>query len=174
LKRGEAVAIEAKTGDVLWRNSEVFGTGHAFIRGNQLFLQEHAKGLHCVNPKTGKPVWKGGATHVKHFSLGPDYIVSRGYGGGAGTIAAADGKPVRRGQLGGPTHACGPVALTPKYSFAITVGGLNVREVGSGKLTWLSSGFAPRGCVNAILSNGRVFWPSAASGMVYCWESGGQ
>ena len=25
--------------------------------------------------------------------------------------------------------------------------------------------------VNAVLANGRVFWPSAASGMIYCWES---
>jgi len=173
LKRGEAVAIEAKTGRVLWRNDEVFGTGHAFVRGNQLFLQEHAKGLHCVDPKTGKPKWRGGATHVSHFSLGPDYIASRGYGGGAQNIKTADGKPAGRGQLGGATHACGPVALTPKYSFAITVGGLNVREVGSGKLMWLSPGFAPRGCVNATLANGRVFWPSAASGVIYCWEPAG-
>jgi len=132
-----------------------------FISGQQLFLQEHGAGLHCVNPRTGKPLWKGGATHVKHFSLGPDYIASRGYGGTAKNFKTADGKPVG-GQLGGVTHACGPVSLTPKYSFAITVGGLNVREVGSGKLLWLSPGFAPRACVNTTLSNGRVFWPSAA------------
>jgi outer membrane protein assembly factor BamB len=174
MKRGEAVAIEAGSGKVLWRNSEVFGTGHAFMRGNQLFLQERSKGLQCVDPRTGKLKWRGGATHVKHFSLGADYIVSRGYGGAAGNIRTVDGKSAGRGQLGGATHACGPVGLTPRYSFAITVGGLNVRDAKTGKLMWLSSGFAPRGCVNVTLSNGRVFWPSAASGVIYCWETAGK
>ena len=54
--------------------------------------------------------------------------------------------------------------------FAITVGGLNVRDVRTGELLWQSPGFAPRGCVNSVLADGRVFWPSAASGVVYCWE----
>jgi hypothetical protein len=62
------------------------------------------------------------------------------------------------------------VALTPGLAFAITVGGLNVRDVKTGELLWLSPGFAPRGCVNPTLANGRVFWPSAASGMIFCWE----
>ncbi len=171
LKRGEALAIEAKTGKVLWRSDEVFGTGVAFFSGGRLFLQEHAKGLHCVDPATGKPVWTAGATHVKHFSVGEGFVVSRGYGGAAGNVRTSDGKPAGRGELGGKTHACGPVGLTPKYSFAITVGGLNVRDVKTGKLLWLSPGFAPRGCVNVTISNGRVFWPSAASGVIYCWEN---
>jgi hypothetical protein len=42
--------------------------------------------------------------------------------------------------------------------------------VRTGELRWKSPGFAPRGCVNAVLADGRVFWPSAASGVVYCWE----
>jgi hypothetical protein len=47
---------------------------------------------------------------------------------------------------------------------------LNVRDIKTGDLLWRSPGFAPRGCVNATLGNGRVFWPSAASGMIFCWE----
>ena len=62
------------------------------------------------------------------------------------------------------------MALTPSFSFAITLAGLNVREVKTGKLLWRSPGFAPRACVNPVLANGRVFWTSAASGMIYCWE----
>jgi hypothetical protein len=60
-------------------------------------------------------------------------------------------------ELGGDTHGCSPVALTPEYSFAITVGGLNVRDVKAGKLLWRSPGFAPRGCVTPALANGWVF-----------------
>ena len=87
------------------------------------------------------------------------------------TMHGPDGKDYPNcKELGGPTHACSSVALTPYYSFAITVGGLNVRDVRTGELAWLSPGFAPRGCVNPALASGRVFWPSAASGMIYCWE----
>jgi hypothetical protein len=60
--------------------------------------------------------------------------------------------------------------VTANYSFANTVGGLIVRDVKTGALLWQSPGFAPRGCVGVALANGRVFWPSSASGMVFCWE----
>ncbi|PCJ61851.1 MAG: hypothetical protein COA79_06030 [Planctomycetota bacterium] len=170
MKRGEVMSIDAKSGKVLMSSVDLFGTGNTFIRGNNLYLQEHAKGLHCINAKTFKPIWKGGSTHVKHFSLGSDFIVTRGYGGRAINFKILDGKATGGAQLGGATHSCGPVSLTPKYSFAITVGGLIVREIGTGKLLWQSPGFAPRGCVNPSISNGRVFWPSAASGVIFCWE----
>ena len=75
-----------------------------------------------------------------------------------------------RAQLGGDAHACGPVVLTPSLSVNVTVSGLHVRDVKTGALLWLSPGFAPRGCVNPSLANGRVFWPSAASGLLFCWE----
>jgi len=105
------------------------------------------------------------------FSIGADFLVTRGYGGHGIKVRLEDGKdyPGCR-ELGGETHACGAVALTPNYSFAITLAGLNVREVQTGKLLWRSPGFAPRACVNPALANGRVFWTSGANGMVYCWE----
>src|SRR5262249_30298134 len=103
-----------------------------------------------------------------------DFLVMRGYGGHGAKVHLADGKddPNCR-ELGGETHACSPVALTPGFAFAVTVAGLNVRDVKTGALLWQSAGVAPRGCVNPLLANGRVFWPSAASGMIYCWEPGG-
>ena len=64
----------------------------------------------------------------------------------------------------------GRYCRTPRHAFAATVGGLNVRDVKNGELLWRSPGFAPRGCVNPAIANGRVYWPSAASGMIFCWE----
>jgi outer membrane protein assembly factor BamB len=173
-KRGEAAAIDAKTGSVLWRSNEVFGSASPVLAGGGLLLQEQSVGLRCVAPKDGKVLWKGGGGYFSRYSAGPDYLAARGYGGAAGRFRLDDGKEYpglqKGGQLGGDTHACGAVALTPSCSFAITVGGLNVRDAKTGALLWLSPGFAPRGCVNAALANGRVFWPSAASGMIFCWE----
>ncbi len=168
-KRGEVVAIDAKNGKVIWRSHDVFGATYPVLDGDRLFL--NGDGLHCVAPKDGKLLWKRPAPGFTRFSVGSDFLVMRGYGGHGVKIRLDDGKdyPNCR-ELGGETHSCSPVALTPRYSFAATVGGLNVRDVKNGELLWRSPGFAPRGCVNPAIANGRVFWPSAASGMVFCWE----
>ena len=140
------------------------------LANDRLLLNED--GLQCVSPADGKLLWKRPASSYSRFSVGSDFIVMRGYGGHGSKIRLEDGKDYPNcKELGGTTHACSSVALTPNLAFAITVGGLNVRDVKTGELLWLSPGFAPRGCVNPTLANGRVFWPSAASGMIYCWES---
>lgn len=168
-KRGETVAIEARTGKVLWRSHERFGSTYPVLEGGRLLLND--QGLHCVSPADGKLLWKRSAPGFTRFSVADDFLVMRGYGGHGVKVRLEDGKdyPNCR-ELGGETHACSPVALTPEYSFASTVSGLNVRDVKTGNLAWRSPGFAPRGCVNPALANGRVFWPSAASGMIFCWE----
>jgi outer membrane protein assembly factor BamB len=168
-KRGEAVAIDAGSGKVVWRSHALFGETYPVLDGARLFL--NGDGLHCVMPGDGSLLWKRSAPGYTRFSIGGDYLVMRGYGGHGVKVRLDDGKdyPNCR-ELGGETHSCSPVALTPRYAFAATVGGLNVRDVATGELLWRSPGFAPRGCVNPALANGRVFWPSAASGMIYCWE----
>jgi outer membrane protein assembly factor BamB len=168
-KRGEAVAIDAGSGKVVWRSHALFGETYPVLDGARLFL--NGDGLHCVMPGDGSLLWKRPAPGYTRFSIGGDYLVMRGYGGHGVKVRLDDGKdyPNCR-ELGGETHSCSPVALTPRYAFAATVGGLNVRDVATGELLWRSPGFAPRGCVNPALANGRVFWPSAASGMIYCWE----
>jgi outer membrane protein assembly factor BamB len=178
-QRGQTVAIDAKDGKVIWKTNELFATcPPALFGGDRLFLLEFGDGPKCgvraVSTKDGSLLWRGGRTGSSRISLGPDYAALRGYGGGAEKLSLSDGKgsPGLKpgGQLGGDTHACGAVGLTPNCSYAITVGGLNVRDAKTGELLWLSPGFAPRGCVNVALANGRVFWPSAASGVVFCWE----
>jgi outer membrane protein assembly factor BamB len=169
-QRGEAVAIEAATGKVLWRTGELFGESYPVLTGDRLLLNGDL--LHCLSPKDGELLWKRRVPgNTSRFSIGPDYAVMRGYSGHGTKIRLADGAddPTCK-ELGGDTHACGAVALTPNYSFALTVGGLNVRDVRNGVLLWRSPGFAPRGCANPVLANGRVFWPSAAGGMMFCWE----
>jgi outer membrane protein assembly factor BamB len=151
----------------------VFGTSYPVLAGNRLLLNQEK--LQCISPADGKLLWKRPASGYTRFSVGSDFIVMRGYGGHGSKVRLEDGKDYPDcKELGGQTHACGSVALTPNLAFAITVGGLNVRDVKTGALLWQSPGFAPRGCVNAILANGRVFWPSAASGMIFCWEPDGE
>jgi outer membrane protein assembly factor BamB len=172
-KPGETVAIEAKSGKVLWRSSEAASGLQISLKDDKLYLYDSR--VTCVSAKDGAVIWKGIQDACgRYISIGPDYYVLRGYAGHAWHGSLADGAAMRfsqRGaQLGGDCHACGPVALTPNLSINATVAGLHVRDAKTGGLVWLSPGFAPRACVNPSLANGRVFWPSAASGMVFCWE----
>jgi len=169
-QRGQAVAIDAATGKVLWKLDDHFGRSYPVLAGERLLL--NGDQLHCLTARDGKLLWqRPPGANVARFSIGSDFIVTRGYGGHGAKLRLDDGKDYPNcKELGGPTHACSSVALTPNFAFASTVGGLNVRDVQTGTLAWQSPGFAPRGCVNVVLANGRVFWPSAASGMIYCWE----
>jgi outer membrane protein assembly factor BamB len=177
-QRGETVAIDARTGGVLWRTGEAFITSWAscpVLTGDRLLLSEEQAGLRCVSAKDGKVLWGGTAGKeygLTRLSVGPDFIVGRGYGGGGVKLRLEDGKdyPGFRGNIGADTHSCDPVPLTPNCAFASGAGGLCVRDVRTGALLWQSPGFAPRGCASPSLANGRVFWGSAGSGMVFCWE----
>jgi outer membrane protein assembly factor BamB len=168
-QRGETVAIEATTGKVKWRSADRFGATYPVLAGHRLLL--NGDQLYCVSPEGGAVLWQRPAAYYTRISAGDDFLVLRGYGGHGVKLRLEDGKddPAAK-EWGGATHACSPVALTPDYALAITVGGLNVRDVRTGELLWLSPGFAPRGCVNPVLAGGRAFWPSAASGVVFCWE----
>jgi outer membrane protein assembly factor BamB len=178
-ERGETVAIDARSGAVAWRSSELFGTcAPALFGGDKLLVIEFGdgpmSGVRAISVRDGRLVWRGGRSGASRISIGPDYAVLRGYGGAGGKLNLLDGAGYpgiqAGGQLGGDTHACGAVSLAPEYAFAITVGGLNVRDVRTGALVWRSPGVAPRGCVNATLANGRIFWPGAANGLLFCWE----
>src|SRR5262249_40932020 len=150
----EYVVIEAQSGKVLFRSNDQFGTSYPVLAGERLFLNEGGS-LHCITPADGKLLWKRPASGYTLFSVGSDFLVMRGYGGHGAKIRLEDGKDYPNcKELGGATHACSSVALTPNLAFAITVGGLNVRDIRTGELLWLSPGFAPRGCVNAVLANG--------------------
>ena len=173
-KPAETVAVEAATGKVLWRTGDFASGLQIALQNERLYMFDSR--VVCLGAGDGKPVWTEGVQDGcgRYLSIGPDYHTLRGYGGASGRASLADGKPVafkaRGAQLGGNAHACGPVTLTPKLAVSVTVAGLSVRDAASGEQLWLSPGFAPRGCANPSVANGRVFWPSAANGMIFCWE----
>lgn len=178
-KLGETVAIDAASGKVRWRTNEYWGNGYPVLAGGGkmlLYQPEKPRRLCCVSTKDGSLLWTSSAGE-RYMSIGQDYIAYRYYGGYGGKLRLEDGQAYpglqKGGQLGGDTHACTPVTLTPNWSLAPTVAGLNVRDVRTGALVWRSPGFAPRTCAAVALANGRAFMPAAGSGVIFCWEPEG-
>jgi outer membrane protein assembly factor BamB len=177
--QGETAAIDAASGRVLWRSTEAHCgyRGTPSTRDGRVYPSGWDLPLACVSAADGTVVWRTGQRmHWGHVpALGPDCFAGRGCSGRAearslevGKAKKADGKQIL---LGGPDHACGPVALTSGgASLAVTVSGLYVRDAATGKPVWGSPGFAPRSCSSPIAASGRVFYNPQANGMLYCWE----
>ena len=176
---GETVAIEAKSGKVLWRTTEAHcgyrGTPSA--RDGRVYLSGWDLPVRCVSIADGAILWRTEQKftwgHVP--SLGPDYFCGRGYSGHSEAWRLEDGKPKKLNgkqiQLGAPDHACGPVLLTSSgLSLAVSVSGLYARDAATGETLWHSPGFAPRSCSSPIAANGRIFYDPQVNGMLYCFE----
>jgi outer membrane protein assembly factor BamB len=173
---GETVALDAKTGKVLWRTRDAFTTSYAALmaRDERLYVVAYAGPMACLSARDGSVVWKGEREHNywQHgASLGPDFLAVKGYGGSATRYRLSDGK-AQDVKLGGTEHTCSSVVLTESgLSLVATVGGLYVRDMKTGELLWRSErGFAPRNCTNPAVTNGRVFINPQVNGMLYCFE----
>jgi outer membrane protein assembly factor BamB len=173
---GETVAIDAKTGKVLWRTREAFTTAYAALmaRDDRLYVVAYAGPMTCLSTKDGSVLWKAAGDY--HYwqhgaALGADFLAVKGYGGHATRYRLKDGK-AENIQLGGTEHTCSSVVLTESgLALVATVGGLYVRDVKTGELLWRSEmGFAPRNCTNPAVTNGRVYINPQVNGMLYCFE----
>ena len=180
---GETVAIDPKTGRVLWRTAKAWAsqTGTPSIRGERLFLPGAYKlPLSCLSAKDGSILWQrpGSAWAVDVLALGPDFCtVNNKYPGQGGALRlnVSDGTPKGgtngKIQLFGAGHGCGSVVLlSGGLALSATDIGLFVTETETGKMLWKSLGFAPKSCPHPIVSNGRIFYSPQVNGMLYCFE----
>jgi outer membrane protein assembly factor BamB len=180
---GLTVAMEPKSGKVLWENRENSCDNRTILAAadGRIFLPRFQRPLACLSAKDGSLLWTQKEwSSYRAPSVAPRLLSTRSYGGGDGVALNPEtGEMLKRGQdvirTGAPEHTCGPVFLTSSgLSLAVTVSGLHVRDLGpENKIVWSSLGFAPRACANAIAASGRVFC-NPQNGMLYCFEPGGE
>ncbi len=179
---GETLAVEPRSGKVLWRTSKVYGMP-SYRDGKLYLLSEHYSPMACLSAANGQIIWLQEEGRRRRFvqtvSLGPDYFtVNNRYGGGAKRWNLANGNlagtPKARIQLWGIGHGCGAVVLTSEgMALSATTAGLYMKETETGRLLWKSLGMAPRACPSPIVANGRIFYCPQVNGMMYCFEPGG-
>lgn len=90
-QRGEFVAIDARSGKVLMRSHEQFGTSYPVLAGDRLLLNQEGV-LQCVSSSDAQLLWKRPASGQTRFSVGSDFVVMRGYGGHGSKVQLADGQ----------------------------------------------------------------------------------
>jgi outer membrane protein assembly factor BamB len=178
---GLTIAVEPESGKVLWRSEERYTHDRNIITGadGRLYVARFTGGLFCLKASDGSLIWEDKRRSTYRApSVGPELMTTRSYGGGdgpalnpqTGEMLMRDKKPVFTGAFG---HTCGPVMLTASgLSLAVTVTGLHVRDLSSGRITWSSLGFAPRDCAVPTVASGRIF-VHPQNGMLYCFEPAG-
>jgi outer membrane protein assembly factor BamB len=176
---GGTVAVDPKTGKILWATSDyhIHGYGRPAARDGLLYLGgQSGAPMYCITAKDGGLKWKADRVSYSHSpALGDNFFITRGYGGHGILRDLSNGKPILRNNrqvLGGcPDHSCAPVLLTSaRISYAVSTSGLYARDLNTGKILWQSRGFAPRACTTPIAANGRLFFSPNVNNTLYCFE----
>jgi outer membrane protein assembly factor BamB len=170
-KEATLVALDKKTGDVIWKSAVPGGDQAAYASiiivnagGVKQYVQFLQKGVVGVDAKTGKFLWrddrtaKGSAanipTPVAHD--GAVYTGAGRTGGGLVRLTAADGavtaKPVYF-ERGLPTSIGGAVEVG-NHLYGTTRSGLVCAEFGTGKVQWENKSV---GAGSLLYADGRLY-----------------
>ena len=169
---GETVAIEAKTGKVIWRVNPYHSRARPVLSNDRLYLSGWHLPYTCLSAKDGKLIWQTKARGTIYGpAVGREIMYGVGRGGKNTALQLSDGKRLDV-KLGGLGWTCGPNLLTAGgYSIHATSGGLFLKDIKTGKLVWQSDkGFAIRHCASPAVANGRIFCNPQVSGMIFCFE----
>lgn len=182
-RAGETLAIEPRSGRVLWRNTDLWvcRTGAPAIAGDQIILSgAYGLPVGAIDARTGATAWAND-DHTDHLfvhpaSIGDGYFtVNNKYSGGAlrwslddGQPEIADGEPI---QLFGKGHACGSVLLTTDdRAISATMRGVFVCDAATGDTIWRSPAFASKTCPHPIAAGGRLFFHPQNLDVLFCFE----
>jgi outer membrane protein assembly factor BamB len=175
-KAGLTVALDPKTGRVVWESTEYYGvSGFPTGKDGRIYVGGSTGGgfggpLWCLSAKDGSVIWRGGGSFSQSPAIAADCYITRYWGGHGWLYSLEDGKPLGR-KVGGPTHACGPVRVVlPRLALGLTAGALVAHDLETGKMLWQSRGFAPRTCSSPAIANGRIFVNPQVIGVLFCFE----
>ena len=165
------VALNKKTGDVLWKCAQAEGDEAAYasviaveVGGVKQYVQLLQKGLVGVEAGTGKPLWRFGKPVSRYganiptpiASEGLIYVGSAGTGGGAVRLKPKDGGTEAEQvyfEANFPT-AIGGAVKVGKYLYGTTAQALLCIEFNSGKIQWDERAL---GAASLCYADGRLY-----------------
>jgi outer membrane protein assembly factor BamB len=181
---GVTAAIDPASGKILWKTTRHYVTAGCTISGRdgRLYLggynppdaKTKTRHICCLDARDGSLVWRSEpmATAVNVVSVGQKHLMAYATGGDASLLDRNTGKIVSRFNLG---YACTRFSLSEPYALACNLDLIDLDA--GGKLVSTGPAVDSRDCVGAVVSNGRIFYTSQATGLqvsaVYGEESAG-
>lgn len=170
---GLTACLDPETGEVLWSSTKHYVTAKCTLsaRDGRLYLggfnpaDESGTDRHvtCLNAKDGSLVWKSEAitSALNVVSVGERFIFSNALRGRGNVFDRDTGKVV-----GGVGHnyACCRFTLSEPYILGANMDMIDLSH--DSKLVSTGPAIDSRECLGAVVSNGRIFYISQASGFV--------
>jgi outer membrane protein assembly factor BamB len=170
---GLTACLEPETGKVIWLTHKYFVTAKCTLSGRdgRLYIggynpaSEETKDrfVWCLDAKDGSLIWQSDAvtSALNVVTVGERFIFSNALRGRGNVFDRQTGKVV-----GGVGHnyACCRFTLSEPYILGANMDVIDLSD--GGKLVSTGPAIDSRECLGAVVSNGRVFYTSQASGFV--------
>ncbi len=170
---GLTACLDPETGEVLWLTTDYFVTSKCTLsaRDGRLYLggincaQEGTddRFVWCLNATDGSLVWKSDpvTSALNVVSVGEEYIFSNALRGKGNIYDRKTGEVYAGIQT---NYACCRFTLSEPYVLGANMDMIDLSA--NGQLVSTGPAIDSRECLGAVVSNGRVFYMSQASGFV--------
>ncbi|HUT11343.1 MAG TPA: PQQ-binding-like beta-propeller repeat protein [Thermoguttaceae bacterium] len=170
--KGLTAALDPATGKVLWSTTDYYVTAGCTISGRdgRLYLGGYNRPdettedrfVWCLDARDGSLVWRSEplASAVNVISVGREHLFTNASGKDGYVLDRQTGKIVSRFNFG---YACTRFALSEPYAMGANMDLIDLSD--GNKLVTTGPAVDSRECVGAVVSNGRIFYTSQASGL---------
>jgi outer membrane protein assembly factor BamB len=170
---GLTACLEPETGEVLWLTNDYYVTskctlsardGRLYVGGfNRAKEGTNDRFVWCLNAKDGSLAWKSDAvtSALNVVTVGERFIFSNALRGKGNVFDRKTGKVV---SSIGHNYACCRFTLSEPYVLGANMDMIDLSD--DGKLVSTGPAIDSRECLGAVVSNGRIFYMSQASGFV--------
>lgn len=170
---GLTACLDPETGEVIWKTTDFYVTSKCTLsaRDGRLYIGGYNRAIEgtddrfvwCLDAKDGSLVWKSDAvtSALNVVTVGEEFIFSNALRGKGNVFDAATGKVV---SSIGHNYACCRFTLSEPYVLGANMDMIDLSS--DGKLVSTGPAIDSRECLGAVVSNGRIFYTSQASGFV--------
>ena len=170
---GFTACLDPKSGKVVWSTTEYFVTakctlsarnGRIYIGGfNRAKEGTNDRFVWCLDAKDGRLIWKSDAvtSALNVVTVGERYIFSNALRGKGNVYDHKTGKVVASI---GHNYACCRFTMSEPYVLGANMDMIDLSR--EGKLVSTGPAIDSRECLGAVVSNGRIFYTSQASGFI--------
>ncbi len=170
---GLTCCIDPQSGKILWQTNEYYVTAKCTLsaRDGKLYIGGYNKAnagtedrhVWCLDANTGKLVWKSDAvtSALNVVSVGEKFMFCNALRGKGNVFDSSTGKVVYSIQT---NYACCRFTMSEPYVLGANMDMIDLSQ--EGKLVSTGPAIDSRECLGAVVSNGRIFYTSQASGFI--------